>query len=126
MMINTKVRLDRDPSVFFMMFRMSLRDFQDLASLKTLRSLKDLNIERPFTPSAKSSTIERTTIMKSKSLALSYNYKNLKCDCKKKTIKVSYSKEMSRSHGKQFSKGLKGEHCSEEKISIKQQPVEEG
>ena len=73
MMINTKVRLDRDPSVFFMMFRMSLRDFQDLASLKTLRSLKDLNIERPFTPSAKSSTIERTTIMKSKSLALSYN-----------------------------------------------------
>ena len=86
MMINTKVRLDRDPSVFFMMFRMSLSDFQDLASLKTLRSLKDLNIERPFTPSAKSSTIERTTIMKSKSLALSYNYKNLKCDCKKKTI----------------------------------------
>ena len=100
-------------------------DFQDLASLKTLRSLKDLNIERPFTPSARSSTIERTTIMKSKSLALSYNYENLKCDCKN-NYQISYSKEMSRSHGKQFSKGLKGEHCSEEKISIKQQPVEEG
>ena len=77
MMIRTKVRLDRDPSVDFMMRRMSLRDFHDLASLKTLSSLKDLNMESPFTPSASSSTIERTTMTKSKSLALSYNNDNI-------------------------------------------------
>ena len=120
MMIRTKVRLERDPSVDFMMRRMSLRDFQDLASLKTLSSLKDLNIESPLTPSARSSTIERTTMMKSKSLALSCNNDNRAMTLLLNINNVSYRKEMSGSHSKQFSKGLEGKYRSEKKISIKQ------
>ena len=38
MMQRTKVRLDRAPTVFIMMVRISLRDFQDLANLNTLDS----------------------------------------------------------------------------------------
>ena len=49
-----------------MMVRISLRDFQDLASLKTLRSRKDLRTERPLMPSARSSTSESKTMTKSK------------------------------------------------------------
>ena len=121
MMISTKVRLESDPRVFFMMLNMSLRDFHDLASLNTLRSLNDLSMESPFTPSARSSTIERTTMTKSKSLALSYNQHLTLCFTKPIN---SYGKEMSGSHGKQLSKGFKGKYCSEEKISIKQQAVQ--
>ena len=36
MMQRTKVRLERAPTVFIMIVRMSFRDFQDLASLNTL------------------------------------------------------------------------------------------
>ena len=65
------MRLEREPIVDFMIDKISLRDFQDFASLKTRSNLNDLNMESPLTPSAKSSTIDRTTITKSKSLALS-------------------------------------------------------
>ena len=36
MMQRTKVRLERAPTVFIMIVRMSFKDFQDLASLNTL------------------------------------------------------------------------------------------
>ena len=72
MMQRTKVRLEREPIVDFMIVKMSFRDFQDFASLKTLSNLNDLSMERPLTPSANSSTIDNTTITKSKSLALSW------------------------------------------------------
>ena len=66
MMQRTKVRLERAPIVFAIIVRISLSDFQDLANLKTLNKRNDLNIERPLTPSARSSTRERATITKSK------------------------------------------------------------
>ena len=71
MISRTNTRLEMEATVDFMMVRMSLRDFQDLASLKTLNSLKDLNMDNPLTPSANNSTMDNTTITKSKSLALS-------------------------------------------------------
>ena len=44
-----------------------------------------------------------------------------------KTFKINaYGEKMPGSHGKQFCKGLEGKYCSEEKIPIKQQTVEEG
>lgn len=67
MMIHrTNVRLDRAPIVFAMIVRISLRDFQDFASLKTRSRRNDLSTERPDTPSARSSTSDKTTIRKSK------------------------------------------------------------
>ena len=67
MMINrTKVRFDNAGKVRAMIERMSFKDFQDFASLKTLKSRNDLSIESPSIPSAKSSTNESTTITKSK------------------------------------------------------------
>ena len=66
MMSKTKVRLDRAPTVLAIMVRMSLRDFQDLASLNTRSNLNDLSIDSPETPSASNSTKERITIKKSK------------------------------------------------------------
>ena len=65
-MARTKVKLERAPRVFFIMVKISLRDFQDFANLNTLNRRKDLSIERPLTPSAKSSTNDRATIRKSK------------------------------------------------------------
>ena len=38
MMQRTKVRLDRAPTVFIMIVRMSFKDFQDLANLNTLNT----------------------------------------------------------------------------------------
>ena len=68
----TKMRLEREGIVFAMIIRISLRDFQDLASLKTLKRRNDLNIERPLTPSNSTSTIEKATITKSKQFHASY------------------------------------------------------
>ena len=45
---------------------MSLSDFHDLANLKTLSNLKDLNMDNPSIPSARSSTKDNTTMTKSK------------------------------------------------------------
>ena len=66
MMHKTNVKLDSAPTVFAMMVRMSFRDFHDLASLKTLSRRKDLSMDKPLTPSASSSTRDRTTMRKSK------------------------------------------------------------
>ena len=71
MIQRTTIKLEIEATVPFMMVKMSLRDFHDLASLNTLSSLKDLSIERPLAPSARNSTIDKTTITKSKSFALS-------------------------------------------------------
>ena len=65
-MSSTKVRFDRAPTVLTMIVRMSFKDFHDLANLNTLSSLKDLSMESPDMPSARISTKEKTTIMKSK------------------------------------------------------------
>ena len=72
MISNTKVKFDRAGKVLAIIVRMSFKDFQDLASLKTLRSLKDLNIDNPSMPSAKSSTNDNATIIKSKIFHLSW------------------------------------------------------
>ena len=64
--IRTTVRLDNAGKVLAMMVKISFSDFQDLASLKTLKSLKDLSIDKPSMPSAKSSTKDKTTMIKSK------------------------------------------------------------
>ena len=66
MMQRTKVRFERAPIVFAMIVRISFSDFQDLANLKTLNKRKDLNMERPLTPSNRTSTSEKATITKSK------------------------------------------------------------
>ena len=66
MIHSTKVRFDNAPTVFIMIVRMSLRDFQDFASLNTLRRRNDLSMERPETPSANNSTNDSATIRKSK------------------------------------------------------------
>ena len=66
MMQSTNVRFDNAPTVFIIMVKMSLRDFQDLASLKTLSRRKDLNMDRPEMPSANNSTKDKATIKKSK------------------------------------------------------------
>ena len=66
MISKTNVRLDKAGKVLAIMVRISLRDFQDLASLNTLRSLKDRSIDRPSMPSASNSTNDRTTMTKSK------------------------------------------------------------
>ena len=66
MMQRTNMRFERDGIVFAMIIRISFRDFQDLASLKTLNKRKDLNIDRPLTPSKSNSTREKATIIKSK------------------------------------------------------------
>ena len=71
MIQRTTIRLEMEATVPFMIVRMSLRDFHDLANLNTLSSLKDLSMERPLAPSARNSTIDKTTITKSKSFALS-------------------------------------------------------
>jgi hypothetical protein len=68
---NTNVKFDKAGKVFAIIVRMSFKDFQDLASLKTLRSLKDLNIDKPSIPSNRTSTKERATIIKSKIFHLS-------------------------------------------------------
>ena len=73
MMHRTKVRLDRAPTVFAMILRMSFRDFQDLASLKTLSSLRDRSMERPEIPSKSTSIIENITMTKSKLFQASWN-----------------------------------------------------
>ena len=62
----TNVRLEREGSVMAIIFRISLSDFQDLANLKTLNKRNDLNMERPLTPSNRTSTSEKATITKSK------------------------------------------------------------
>jgi hypothetical protein len=49
-----------------MMVRMSLSDFQDFANLKTLSKRNDRRTERPLMPSARSSTSDNKTMMKSK------------------------------------------------------------
>ena len=66
MIQRTNTRLERAPTVFPMIVKMSLSDFQDFASLKTLNKRNDLSIDKPLTPSARSSTKERATITKSK------------------------------------------------------------
>ena len=66
MIQRTKMRLDREGIVLAMIVRMSLSDFQDFASLKTLNKRKDLSIERPLTPSNSNSTRDKATITKSK------------------------------------------------------------
>ena len=66
MMERTKVRFDSEPKVFAIIVKISLSDFQDFANLKTLNNLKDLSIESPLTPSARSSTRDKATITKSK------------------------------------------------------------
>jgi hypothetical protein len=66
MIRRTKVKLDKAPTVLAMMVRISLSDFQDLASLNTRSNRNDRNIDRPSTPSANNSTKDSTTIMKSK------------------------------------------------------------
>ena len=66
MIQRTNVKLDRAPTVFAMIVKMSFNDFHDLANLKTRRRRNERNMERPFTPSAKSSTKDNTTIRKSK------------------------------------------------------------
>ena len=71
MIQRTTIRLEIEATVPFMIVRISLRDFHDLASLKTLNSLKDLNMDKPLAPSARNSTMDKTTITKSKSFALS-------------------------------------------------------
>ena len=65
-MQRTNIRLERDGIVFAMIMRISFRDFQDFASLNTLNKRKDLNIDRPLTPSKSTSTREKATITKSK------------------------------------------------------------
>ena len=65
-MSKTNVKFDKAGKVLAIIVRMSFRDFQDLASLKTLKSLKDLSIDNPSIPSARSSTKDKATIMKSK------------------------------------------------------------
>ncbi len=62
---STKVRFDKAPTVFAMIVRMSFRDFQDFANLKTRSKRNERRTDRPLMPSARSSTSERTTIMKS-------------------------------------------------------------
>ena len=66
MIQRTNVRFDKAPTVFIIMVRISFRDFQDFASLNTLRRRNDLSMERPETPSANSSTKDKATIRKSK------------------------------------------------------------
>jgi hypothetical protein len=61
----TKVRFDNAPTVFAMIVRMSLRDFQDFANLKTLNSRKERSTDNPLIPSASNSTKERSTMVKS-------------------------------------------------------------
>ena len=65
MMPTTKVRFERPPITLPMIVRMSLSDFQFLASLKTLKRRNDRSIETPVKISS-SSTIEKITITKSK------------------------------------------------------------
>ena len=66
MIQRTKVKLDRAPTVFAMIVKISFKDFHDLANLKTRRRRKERSMDKPFTPSRVSSTIESTTIKKSK------------------------------------------------------------
>ena len=66
MIMRTKVRFERAPTVLAMIVKMSFRLFQDLANLKTLSRRNDLNMDRPDIPSARSSTRERATMRKSK------------------------------------------------------------
>ena len=66
MMTSTTMRLPSALIDLIMILRVSLRDFQDLANLKTRRSRNDRSMERPSIPSARSSTSERTTMKKSK------------------------------------------------------------
>ena len=71
MIQRTKIRLDKEGIVLAMMIRISLSDFQDFASLKTLNKRKDLSIESPLTPSKSNSIIENATMTKSKQFQLS-------------------------------------------------------
>merc|ERR1719412_1106798 len=66
MIQRTNVKLDRAPTVFAMIVKMSFNDFHDLANLKTRRRRNERNMDKPFTPSKVSSTIDSTTIKKSK------------------------------------------------------------
>ena len=66
MIQRTNVKLDRAPTVFAMIVKMSFSDFHDLANLKTRRRRNERNMDNPFTPSRVSSTRDRTTIKKSK------------------------------------------------------------
>ena len=66
MIRRTAVRYDKLPRVLAMMVRMSFKDFQDFASLKTRNNRKERNMDKLFTFSNKSSTNDNATIIKSK------------------------------------------------------------
>ena len=116
MMHRTKVRLEREPNVFAMIVRISLSDFQDFANLKTLSSLKDLSIESPLTPSARSSTRDNATITKSKQFQPSCI--KFKIIGYKTSISISNRKKITRTHRKEFYSRFNCKDSSKEVVSI--------
>ena len=73
MISRTAVKYDKLPRVFIIIVKISFRDFQDFASLKTRRRRKERSMDKLLTFSKSNSINDRTTITKSKIFQLSYN-----------------------------------------------------